>query len=69
MMRTRQRRNASGGEDKLSDVPIRANQLGLYTLVSSITGVLSVLNGNGDEGNGEYFLRKLEDYLLELARL
>ena len=57
-MRTRQRRNAGGGEDKLSDVPIRANQLGLYNLVSSITRVLSGLNGNGDGGNGEYFLRK-----------
>ena len=62
-MRTRQRRNAGGGEDKLSDVPIRANQLGLYNLVSSITRVLSGLNGNC------FRLGQLEDYLLELARL
>ena len=42
---------------KLTDAPvlefekdylIRANRLGLYTLASSITGVLSGVNGNGN---------------------
>jgi len=30
------------------DYRIRANRLGLYTLASSITGVLSGVNGNGN---------------------
>ena len=43
---------------KLADAPvlefekdylIRANRLGLYTLASSITGILSGVNGNGNE--------------------
>jgi hypothetical protein len=51
---------ASAIADKLSDAPIieidrdyriRANRLGLYTLASSITGVLSGVNGNGN-GDG-----------------
>ena len=60
MMRTRQRRNPYGSADRLSNAPIieidrdywiRANQLGLYTLANSITGVLSGVNGGG-KGDG-----------------
>ena len=60
MRHTRQGRNADGSADKLSDAPIieidrdyriRANRLGLYALASSITGVLSGVNGNGN-GDG-----------------
>jgi hypothetical protein len=60
--------------DRLSDAPIieidrdyriKANRLGLYTLASSITGVLSGVNGNGvgdgvtvfDLGAGSHALR------------
>lgn len=57
-MLTRQRQNLYGSEDKLSDTPIveiegdyqiRAHQPDLYTLASSITEVLSGVNGNGNE--------------------
>ena len=50
-----------GLADKLVDAPvlafekdyrIRANRLGLYILASSITRVLSGVNGNGDGGYG-----------------
>ena len=52
---------ASAIADRLSDAPIieidrnyriKANRLGLYALSSSITRVLSGVNGNGDGGNG-----------------
>jgi len=60
MMRIRQKQNADGSEDKLSDAPIieidqdyriRAHRLDLYTPASSITGVLSGVNENGN-GDG-----------------